>query len=50
MNFSFSEQQRTLQIRLAAFMDEHVYPAEDLYHEQLEDGESRWRLPAVMVS
>ena len=48
MNFSFSEKQLTLQTRLAAFMDEHVYPAEDLYHEQLENGESRWRLPAVM--
>ena len=48
MNFSFSEKQLTLQTHLAAFMDEHVYPAEDLYHEQLENGESRWRLPAVM--
>ena len=48
MNLSFSDEQLALQARLAAFMDEHVYPAEALYHEQLADGESRWQLPAVM--
>ena len=48
MNLSFSDKQLALQARLAAFMDEHVYPAEALYHEQLADGESRWQLPAVM--
>lgn len=48
MNLSFSDKQLALQTRLAAFMGEHVYPAESLYYQQLEDGESRWRLPAVM--
>jgi acyl-CoA dehydrogenase len=48
VNFTFSDKQLALQARLSAFMDEHVYPAETPYYEQLEDGESRWRLPAVM--
>ena len=48
MNFSFSEEQLALQARLCAFMDEHVYPAEAVYYQQLGDGESRWQLPAIM--
>ena len=48
MNLSYSHKQLALQARLAAFMDEHVYPAEALYYEQLEGGESRWQLPAIM--
>jgi acyl-CoA dehydrogenase len=48
VNLSFSDEQLALQARMTAFMDEHVYPAEALYHEQLQDGESRWQLPAVM--
>ena len=48
MNLSFSDEQLALQARMNAFMDEHVYPAEALYYQQLRDGESRWQLPAVM--
>ena len=48
MDFSFSEKQLVLQRRLTAFMDEHVYPAEPVYAEQLDEGAERWRLPAVM--
>jgi acyl-CoA dehydrogenase len=36
-----------LRRRLAAFMDEHIYPNEKTYHEQIEAGE-RWRIPPVM--
>ncbi len=48
MDFTFSDNQLALQARLEAFMDEHVYPNETLYYEQLDGGESRWQLPAVM--
>jgi acyl-CoA dehydrogenase len=48
VEFSYSEEQRALQARLATFMDEHVYPAEAVYDEQMGDGDSRWQLPAVM--
>ena len=33
--------------RLAAFMDEHVYPNENTFHKQLAAGD-RWRIPPVM--
>ena len=29
-------------------MDEHVYPNEGLYYRQLEEGASRWQMPAIM--
>jgi acyl-CoA dehydrogenase len=36
MDFSHSEKVRELQERITQFMDKHVYPAEPLYHEELE--------------
>ncbi|WNJ99545.1 acyl-CoA dehydrogenase [Thalassospiraceae bacterium LMO-JJ14] len=47
MNFDFSERTEELRARLMAFMDEHVYPNEKVYHEQLEAGE-HWATPPVM--
>jgi acyl-CoA dehydrogenase len=38
---------RALRERLTAFMDEHIYPTEKTYHDQLATGD-RWRIPAVM--
>ncbi len=35
MDFEASDRSKDLQERLTAFMDEHVYPAESVYHEQL---------------
>ncbi len=35
MDFEFSDRCNELRERLLAFMDEHVYPAEAVYHEQL---------------
>ena len=35
MEFGFSDRCTELRERLLAFMDEHVYPAESVYHEQL---------------
>jgi acyl-CoA dehydrogenase len=48
VKLSFCDEQLALQARVTAFMDDHVYPAESLYYQQLEEGESRWQLPAVM--
>jgi acyl-CoA dehydrogenase len=36
MDFSHSEKVRDLQERINQFMDAHVYPAEPLYHKELE--------------
>jgi acyl-CoA dehydrogenase len=34
--------------RLRTFMDEHVMPAEPVYRQQLESGQTRWMIPPVM--
>jgi acyl-CoA dehydrogenase len=47
MMFEHSAKVKELQARLAAFLDEHVYPRERTYYAQLDEG-SRWRVPPVM--
>ncbi|HVV93147.1 MAG TPA: acyl-CoA dehydrogenase family protein [Hyphomicrobiales bacterium] len=34
--------------RIAAFMDAHVYPNEEVYERQLGEGPTRWAIPRVM--
>src|SRR6478752_1824900 len=41
MRFEFSDKTVQLQARLTAFMNEHVYPNEGLYYQQV--AEDRWR-------
>src|SRR5438067_11447839 len=42
MNFDFSDKVKDLQRRLLAFMDEHIYPNEQRWHEESEQGD-RWQ-------
>src|SRR5262245_65482387 len=42
-----SARAKELRERLAAFMDEHIYPNEKTYLEQIETGD-RWRVPAIL--
>jgi acyl-CoA dehydrogenase len=47
----FEHNARTLEFlgRLHAFMDERVYPAEPVYHEQMRSfGAQRWRIPPML--
>src|SRR6202140_3492128 len=46
MNFSFSSKVKDLQRRLQVFMDEHIYPNEQRYHDEIEG--NRWSPPAVI--
>ena len=46
MNFEFSEKTKALQRRLQAFMDEHVYPNEMRFVEEIE--QDRWK-PARVI-
>lgn len=46
MNFEYSDKVQQLLQRLRGFMQEHVYPAEATYFQQL--AEDRWGEPAVM--
>src|ERR1700720_1002088 len=46
MDFSFSSKVKDLQRRLQVFMDERIYPNEQLYHDEIE--RNRWSPPAVI--
>jgi acyl-CoA dehydrogenase len=48
MDFNPSERCQELEERLAAFMDEHVYPAEQLYHCQMDESGDPHHQPAIM--
>ena len=41
MDFEYSAKVKELQQRLTAFMDQHVYPNEDLVNRQIAEGD-RW--------
>jgi acyl-CoA dehydrogenase len=48
MDFEPSERCRDFKGRLEAFMDEHVYPAENVYEQQLRESGNPHHQPAVM--
>jgi acyl-CoA dehydrogenase len=51
MDFSHSEKVRDLQERITQFMDEHVYPAEPLYHQELQQNRKTgnpWQVTKVV--
>ena len=48
MNFDYSDKVQKLQSELTGFMEEHVYPNEKTFHEQVESGEDRWSTPPIM--
>jgi acyl-CoA dehydrogenase len=46
MNFEFSEKTKELQRRLQAFMDEHVYPNEQRFEDEI--ARERWKPTGIM--
>jgi len=48
MDFEYSQRTKDYLARLTAFMDEHVYPNEHLYHQQIDEAQSRWQVPPIM--
>jgi acyl-CoA dehydrogenase len=46
MHFDFSDKTKELQRRLLAFMDEHIYPNERRYHDEIE--RARWQATRVI--
>jgi acyl-CoA dehydrogenase len=42
MNFEYSKKVQALQKRVSDFMDEHIYPNEKTYYEQIREGD-RWQ-------
>ena len=47
MEFEFSEKTKELQKRVSAFMDEHIYPNEAIFREQIDRGD-RWQPTAIV--
>jgi len=47
MHFAYSEKVQELQKKLTAFMDEHIYPNEKLYYQQIRAGDRWQRLPVI---
>ncbi|PTU73708.1 acyl-CoA dehydrogenase [Pseudomonas mangrovi] len=47
MDFAYSPKVQELRERVQAFMDAHVYPAEKVFHKQVEEG-GRWKPTAVV--
>lgn len=48
MDFEYSEKVKQLQRRLTEFMEEVVYPGEEVYEQQLREAPSRWTIPPIM--
>src|SRR5919199_139736 len=48
MNFDYSQKVQKLRTELAEFMEEHVYPNEKTYKDQLNAAENRWSIPPIM--
>lgn len=48
MDFELSPRTSELKAKIEAFMDEYVYPNEQLYDEQLNSQDSRWQLPMIV--
>ncbi|SRR5713226_7454895 len=46
MDFAFDEKTKTLQRRLQSFMEEHVYPNEQRFHDELE--RDRWKPTGII--
>jgi acyl-CoA dehydrogenase len=46
MNFAFSERTKELQHRLQKFMEEHVYPNEQRFHDEVEC--DRWKPASIL--
>ena len=48
MIFETSERTRELSEKLIAFMDEYIYPSEEIYQSQLDSSKGSWQSPLVM--
>jgi acyl-CoA dehydrogenase len=48
MHFEYTDKVKDLISRVEDFMDEHVYPAEEAYDEQVNSGSSRWDTPPMI--
>src|SRR5215211_1519913 len=48
MLYPMSRRAEELRHRVTTFMEEHIYPAEEVYERQLDELPSRWHVPPIM--
>ena len=48
MDFEYSERTMKLRREIGEFMDAYIYPNEDLYYQQLDEGDTRWDTPPIL--
>ncbi|AEP29674.1 acyl-CoA dehydrogenase family protein [Brumicola nitratireducens] len=48
MNFDYTEKTKNNIEKLQAFMDEHIYPNETIYHDLVHQSENPWVTPQLM--
>ena len=48
MDFEYNDRTKELVGRVQDFMDRYVYPNEEVYYEQLEDGDNRWKVIPIL--
>jgi len=48
MDFEYSERTMKLRREVEDFMEAYIYPNEDLYYQQLNEGETRWETPPIL--
>ena len=51
MNLDNSERSKELGFRISQFMDEHIFPAESIYADQMEENSkegNRWQIPQII--
>ncbi|MDQ0188764.1 acyl-CoA dehydrogenase [Alicyclobacillus cycloheptanicus] len=48
MEFEYSDKVKQLMAKLQEFMEEVVYPGEQVYHQQLAASGNRWQIPPIM--
>ena len=47
MNFDYSPKVQAMRERLLAFFEQHIYPNERRFHEQVHEGDI-WTAPALL--
>jgi acyl-CoA dehydrogenase len=50
MNFEYSDTVKNLQGQLEGFMQEHIFPVEHAYHDQLRNADNRFSTPPLMAA
>ena len=48
MDFNYSDRVKDLQNQLETFMDDHVYPNEHVFYEQIDSQENRFSNPPIL--